>query len=87
MAESTGHNRDKEREAGQSYLTNRIVSIANISRDSLSWNRPWDKDGYELTVTSGGKQKIYEIEALDLIDTLRREQLNQLAELIVREFV
>jgi hypothetical protein len=38
MAEGTSHNRDKEREAGQSYLTNRIISISNISRDDLSWN-------------------------------------------------
>jgi hypothetical protein len=38
MAEGTIHNRDKEREAEQGYLINRIISISNISRDDLSWN-------------------------------------------------
>jgi hypothetical protein len=86
MAESTSHYRDKEREAGQSYLTKGIVSISYISRDNLSWNKPCNKDNYELIVTSNDKRKIYEIEALDLMDTLRRKRLDQLAERIVREF-
>ena len=58
MAESTSHHRDKEREDGQSYLTNKIVSISNISRDNLSWNKKYYKDNYELTVTSDDKRKI-----------------------------
>jgi hypothetical protein len=86
MAERMSHNRAKEREAGKSYLTNRIISISNIAGDSLSWNEPYNKDGYELKVTSGGKWEIYEIEAMDLIDTQRREEPDRLAELIVREF-
>jgi hypothetical protein len=86
MAESTSHNRAEERGAGQNYLANRIISISNISRDDLAWNEPCDRDGYELTVISGGNQIIFDIEALDLLDTLRREQLDQLAECIVREF-
>jgi hypothetical protein len=64
MADNT-----KEREAGKSYLIDRIMSISNISRDALSWNEPYDKDGYELTVTSGGKQETYVIESMDLIDS------------------
>jgi hypothetical protein len=86
MTESQGHDRAKERAAGKSYLRDRIVSISNITREDLSWNKPIDKDGYELKVTSGDQWGIYEIEAMDLIDIQRREKLDRLAELIVRDF-
>jgi len=85
MAENMTHNRAKEREAGQNYLTNRIISISNISRDDLSWNEPHDKDGYELTITGGGQPIMCKIEAMDLMDPLRRKQLDRFAECIVRE--
>jgi hypothetical protein len=86
MSESLSHDRTKEREAGKSYLIDRIVSISNIAREDLSWNQPRNKDGYELTVTRGGTKTIYEIEAIDLIDTQRREELDRFAGRIVREF-
>jgi hypothetical protein len=73
-------------EAGKNYLTEKIVSISNISRDNLSWNQPPDQDGYELIITSGGKPHVYVIPGLDLIDTQRRGQLDDLAECIVRDF-
>jgi len=81
MADNT-----EEREAGKTYLTNKIASISNLSGDNLSWNHPLNKDGYELIVTSGGKQVIYEVSAMDLIDPKRRRQLDEYANDIAREF-
>ena len=71
------------RNAGQNYLANRITSVP---MDDLSWYEPCDQDVSELTVASRGEKKTYVIKNLDLEDVQRRNDLDQLAELIVKDF-
>lgn len=75
----------EKHEAGKRYLTDKIVSLPNISKEDLSWNQT-NTDGYELIVTKGDKRIIYEVDAMDLIDFQRRWQLDGYANDIAREF-
>lgn len=73
----------QNRDAGQKYLANRIT---NISIDNLSWYEPCDQGVSELTVASRGEKKTYVIKNRDIENVQRRNYLDQLAELIVKDF-